>query len=80
MSKLRSITELRAFDGTFSAHALMVFTIFSLLVYEITKLKVLACPFDLLTNFENPFSNPLGRPQSGDFDTENAYRKPTGIL
>ncbi len=26
--------------------------------------------------FVNPSSNPLQRPSSGDFDTENAYRKP----
>jgi hypothetical protein len=29
----------------------------------------------LLTNFENHSRNQLQRPQSGDFDTENAYRK-----
>jgi hypothetical protein len=34
----------------------------------------------LLTNFENPSSNPLQRPQSGDFDNENAYMKPPVIL
>jgi hypothetical protein len=30
----------------------------------------------LLANFENPLSNPLHRPYSGDFNPENAYRKP----
>jgi hypothetical protein len=34
----------------------------------------------LLTNSENQFSNPLERPYSGDFDPENAYRKPPVIL
>ena len=33
-------------------------------------------PLKLLTNFENSSSNLLHRPSSGDFDTENAYRKP----
>jgi hypothetical protein len=44
---------------------------FCFFVDEKIKLKVLACPFEL-TDFENPFSNPLRRPKSGDFDTENA--------
>jgi hypothetical protein len=30
----------------------------------------------LLTNLENSSSNSLQKPKSGDFDTENAYRKP----
>jgi hypothetical protein len=34
----------------------------------------------LLTNSENHFSNPLQRPYSGDFDPENAFRKPHLIL
>jgi hypothetical protein len=29
----------------------------------------------LFINFENPSRNQLQRPQTGDFDTENAYRK-----
>ncbi len=36
--------------------------------------------FLLLIDFENPSSNPLKRPKSGDFDTKNAYRKPLVIL
>jgi hypothetical protein len=40
------------------------------------KLKVLAWSSKLLTNFEKPSSNPFQRPYGGDFDTENAYRKP----
>jgi hypothetical protein len=31
---------------------------------------------NLLANFETPLSNPLQRPHSGDFNPENAYRKP----
>jgi hypothetical protein len=60
----------------------MVFTIVYFLVDEKIKLKVLACFFEIIycTNFENPSSNPLQRPYSGDFDTENAYRKPPVIL
>jgi hypothetical protein len=38
--------------------------------------KLYLAPLKLLTNFENPFSNQLQMPYSGDFDTENAYRKP----
>jgi hypothetical protein len=34
----------------------------------------------LLTNFENPSGNMLQRTQSGDFDSEDAYRKPPVIL
>jgi hypothetical protein len=34
----------------------------------------------LPTTFKNPFSTPLQRPYSCDFDTENAYRKPPVIL
>jgi hypothetical protein len=34
----------------------------------------------LLTKSKNSFSNPLLRPYSGDFDPENAYRKPPVIL
>jgi hypothetical protein len=45
-----------------SVHALVVFTIFCLLVDEKIKLKALACSFEIiLTNFENPLSNPLQR-------------------
>jgi hypothetical protein len=40
-------------------------------VDEKIKLKVLACSFEI---------KPLQRPYSGDFDTENAYRKPPVIL
>ncbi len=39
----------------------IVFTIFYYLVYENIKLKVLACSLKLLSNFENPSSNPLER-------------------
>ncbi len=35
--------------------------------------KFYLAPLQLLSNFENPSSNPLQRPESGDFDTENAY-------
>ncbi len=41
------------------------------LVDEKINLKVYACSFD---------SNPLQKPYNGDFDTENAYRKPPVIL
>jgi hypothetical protein len=30
----------------------------------------------LVTNSENPFSNPIQMLYSGDFDPKNAYRKP----
>jgi len=42
--------------------------------------KYYTAPLKLLTNFENPSSNTLQRPLSGDFDTENAYRKLRVIL
>jgi hypothetical protein len=41
-----------------------------------SKSKFFLAPLKLLTSFENPSSNPLQRPESGDFNTENAYRKP----
>jgi hypothetical protein len=34
----------------------------------------------LLNNSQNYFNNSLQRPYSGDFDPENAYRKPPAIL
>jgi hypothetical protein len=37
-------------------------------------------PRKLLSKFENLASNPVQRPHSGDFDTENAYRKALVIL
>jgi hypothetical protein len=42
--------------------------------------KLYLAPLKLLTNFENPSSNPLQRPYSDDFGTDNAYRKPPVIL
>jgi hypothetical protein len=47
-----------------------------------SKYKFSLAPLKLpvLANSENPFTNPLQRPKSGDFDTENAYRKLTLIL
>jgi hypothetical protein len=42
--------------------------------------KFYIAPLKLFPNFENPSSNPLQRPLTGDFDTENAYRKPPIIL
>jgi hypothetical protein len=33
----------------------------------------------LFTNSENPLSNPLQRPYSGDFDPENVYKRPSVI-
>ncbi len=50
------------------------------IVDEKIRLKVLACTFEFLSNFENLSSKPLQRPYSGNFDTENAYRKPPVIL
>jgi hypothetical protein len=46
------------------------------------KLKAFACSLEklllgllkLFANFENPSSNPLKRPESGYFETENAHR------
>jgi hypothetical protein len=43
------------------------------------KKLVLACSFEI-TNFESPSRNPLQKPKSGDFDTENANRKPASRL
>jgi hypothetical protein len=39
--------------------------------FELALLKLLT---------KSPSRNPLQRPYSGDFDTENAYRKPPLIL
>jgi hypothetical protein len=44
----------------------MVFNVFYFLVDEKIKLKILACSFETLMNFENPASNPLQRTQSGN--------------
>jgi hypothetical protein len=44
-----------------SVHALKVFTFFVAWVKNQTK-KFKLAPLKLLTNFENPFSNPLQRP------------------
>jgi hypothetical protein len=38
-----------------------------------SNLKFNLVPLKLLPNFEKPSSNPLQRPYSGDYDTENAY-------
>jgi hypothetical protein len=54
----------------------MVFTIFGFLIDGKIKPKV----FKLLMDFENSSSNPLQRLKCGDFDNENAYRKPLVIL
>jgi hypothetical protein len=63
---------------------LIVFTKFFFLVDEKIELKVLACPFELLTNFENPSNNPLQRPYKAAILTlkkkKIAYRKPPMIL
>jgi hypothetical protein len=63
----------------FSVHVLIVFTTFCFLVDEKIKHKFLACSFEILSNFENPSSNPLQRTKSGDFDSETAHRKPPVI-
>jgi hypothetical protein len=44
---------LKAYNNKRSVHALMVFTILCFLVDEYTKLKVLACSFEI-TNLNNP--------------------------
>ncbi len=36
--------------------------------------------FEITDYFENPSSNSLKRPLSGDFDTETAYKNPPVIL
>jgi hypothetical protein len=55
---------------------MIVFTILvSYLNEKKSNSKYYIAPLKLLTNFENPSSNPLLRPFGGDFDTENAYRK-----
>jgi hypothetical protein len=46
--------------------------LFWFFVDEKIKLNVLGCSFELLTHFENSYSNPLLRHERGDFDTENA--------
>jgi hypothetical protein len=50
----------------------MVFTTFCFLIEEKKNSKFWLAPLKVLTNFENPSSNPLQKPYSGDFDTENA--------
>jgi hypothetical protein len=42
--------------------------------------KLQLASLKLLTNLENPSSNALQRPYSGNFDNENAGRKPLVIL
>ncbi len=64
----------------------MVFNVFYFLVDEKIKLKILACSFETLMNFENPASNPLQRTQSGNWhwkciqeeacDSVKSYRTP----
>ncbi len=61
-----------------SVHALIVFTIFCFFVDEKIKLKVLLASLKLLTNFENPSSNPrfskLKCLQEAACDSENPLK------
>jgi hypothetical protein len=59
-----------------SVHALMVFTIFLFLSSWKNWIPRFSAPLKSLTKFEKPSSNPLQRPWSGNFDTENAQDPP----
>jgi hypothetical protein len=60
----------------------MVFTNLCFFVDEQSNSIFKLAPLNLLvlTNFKNPSSIPLQRPESGDLHTKNAYRKPPVIL